>query len=312
MARKKLPKTNIDIEESTSTSGPDRRQLRRMMRRSVRLHNAKKTRGPRDVKSGVKKVSPDLGLGGQSKPKTPKTIPQPQVTVPSDTVFDRYVAKVNSITDVKKLKKMIYNRNYQIKKTFLKQHPDIAEYHENIKVNVERGILHPSELRKTIVQDVRYTSGATYKRINKIKDPDKLLSALRKLLIDNTRRSNRPKTIRDYSNREREYMDRALSSLQDAISNFPDEQMSSMLEGVVDNITPEHIHEIFRDIPSYWAVSNGYYYNIEDFDGFMEGVFRVVESVKDSKGEPLVELNSVERKRLSDLMLANSPRDHTE
>ena len=201
--------------------------------------------------------------------------------------YDLFVDKVNSITDIKQLKKMIYNRNYGIKKKYIEDNPEVLS------------------LKYIIINDMRHIKQTTFDRVNAIRDPQKQLEALRKLLIDNTRRTNKPKVYGDYSNREHMYMNKAMESLKDAVASWDDEELKIKVGEVLEFITMEDVQNIFRTIPSYWAISEGYYYAIADFSNFMEELFKLINQGLERSGKDI--LTASDKAEMSNKLFRNVP-----
>ena len=63
------------------------------------------------------------------------------------------------------------------------------------------------------------------------------------------------------------------------------------------------ITQIFATVPSYWAISSGYYYAIENFDDFMESIYGLINKTG-------VKLTNREKADIADRMFKNDPRDH--
>lgn len=202
--------------------------------------------------------------------------------------YNKMVERVNKIDDVKALKKIIYNRNYRIRKAYEKAHPEYAQ--------------HKGILQFPPIEDLRLVTEATFRRINKIKDPEKQVKELRKLIIDTTRRRNKPKTTGDFSNREQDYLENAVESLKEALSKWQNPKLMDKLDQVLNQITVVDIHNIFESVPSYWAISEGYYYAVTDFDNFMEEIYNLIE-----RGG--VFLTEREKDRLADQLFRNDPRE---
>lgn len=199
--------------------------------------------------------------------------------------YDKFVEKVNSIKDIKQLKKMIYNRNYNVKKNYMKDNPGV----ENLK--------------HIIINDMRHIKQTTFDRVAAIKDNDKQLDVLRKLLIDNTRRKNRPKFVEDYSNREQDYMGNSIFSLQSAINSWGDDNLRSKVQEGLDNLSLDDIKDIFTVVPSYWAISEGYYYAVADFSAFMDEILRLINRGLDEKDQ----LSGEERRAITENLFKNTP-----
>lgn len=205
------------------------------------------------------------------------------------TRYDKMVERVNKIDDIKKLKKIIYNRNYRIRKAYEKAHPEYTQ--------------HKGILQFPPIEDLRLVTEATFRRINKIKDPQKQIEELRKLIINTTRRRNKPKTAADFSNRERDYLESAVESLKTALSKWQNPKLMEKLDQVLNQITIIDIHNIFETVPSYWAISEGYYYAVADFDNFMEEIYNLIE-----RGG--VSLTEREKESLADQLFRNDPREY--
>lgn len=214
------------------------------------------------------------------------------VVAGTKTRFDKLVDKVMKIDDVKVLKKMIYNRNYRIKQKFVKDNP-AADVVKDTEV---------------LINDIRHIKKSTWNRIMSIKDKDKLVDTLRKIIIDNTRRRNVPKAIDDYSNRERDYIANGVESLKMALANWQDDKLKGKLEKAFDNITMADMNNIYSKIPSYWAISEGYYYAVSDFNEFMSHLYALIERELGPDGKPLVKLTRSDRAELEDRLFKNDPR----
>jgi len=208
--------------------------------------------------------------------------------IPTTSAFQKMVERVNKITEIAKLKKIIYNRNYRINKQYKEQFPDKAQ---------ERLIM---KFPPTI--DIRVVGQATFKRLNKIKDPDKLIEELKKLIINTTRHKNIPKTAADYSNKEQDYLSNGVNALQAALNSWGDDLLANKLKGAFDNITMADIINIFKTAPSYWAISSGFYYAVTDFDDFMQEIFALIHRSG-------VELTKREESLLTDRLFSNDPRN---
>jgi hypothetical protein len=211
------------------------------------------------------------------------------VVVPAVKVsrFDKFVSKVAGMDDIKKLKKMIYDRNYKINKKYKKEFPEKAADRENLKFPP--------------VVDVRIVGQAAFNRLKKIKDQDKLITELRKIIIDTTRRKNNPKVTADYSNREQDYLANGLSSLKEAFMSWGDDALAKKLEPLMSTVNLDDIHNIFKAAPSFWAISSGFYYAIADFDNFMNEIYSIVRRVG-------VSLSVREQAELRDRLFRNDPR----
>lgn len=202
--------------------------------------------------------------------------------------YNKMVERVNKIDDVKQLKKIIYNRNYRIRKAYEKAHPEYAK--------------HKEILQFPPIEDLRIVTQSTFRRINRIKDPKKQVEELRKVIINTTRRRNKPKTTGDFSNREQDYLENAVESLKEALTKWQNPKLMDKLNQVFDQITIIDIHNIFESIPSYWAISEGYYYAVTDFDNFMEEIYNLIE-----RGG--VSLTEQEKENLADQLFRNDPRE---
>lgn len=225
-----------------------------------------------EVKLDVRKHDPEVttSSGGSKGTKG---------TTGMKSRYGQMVARINEINDVEKLKKMIYNRNYIIKK---------KEY------DWRRG--------EQVINDMRYVRTPTFRRLQKIKDKDKLVEALKKILISTTRRKNKPRVAADYSDREQEYMSKAVDSLKGAVSSWMDGDLKQRINAALDGLDINDMHEIFREVPSWWAISEGYYYAVTDFNDFMTAIYKLVES---KSGEPL---STLDKKMLEDRFMGNDPR----
>lgn len=201
--------------------------------------------------------------------------------------FIKMVKRVSKLQDIQKLKKTIYNRNYRLRKKYREEHPDEAK---------KRAIM-----KFPPIEDLRIVGPATFKRLNKIKDPDQLIHELRKIIVSTTRRRRNPKTTGDYSNKEQDYLSNGVHALQDALASWSDDMLKNKLKGVFDNITMEDINNIFTEVPSYWAISSGFYYAIADFDNFMEEIFDLIERNN-------VALTKEEKQDMKQRLFDNDPR----
>jgi len=203
--------------------------------------------------------------------------------------FDKLVSRVSKLEDISKLKKMIYNRNYRIRKHYEKEHPDYAK-NKNI-------VMFPP------IEDLRLITKSTFNRLGKIKDPDKLIEELRKIIINTTRRRNVPKTTGDFSNREQDYLENGVNALKEALSHWGDNSLRTKIQTALQNANFNilDMHAIFGATPSYWAISEGYYYAVADFDDFMEEIYKVIE-----RGG--TKLTDIEKNSLADRLFANDPR----
>ena len=202
--------------------------------------------------------------------------------------YNKMVERVNKIDSVRELKKIIYNRNYRIRKAYEKAHPEYAQ--------------HKGILQFPPIEDLRLVTQATFRRINRIKDPKKQVEELRKLIINTTRRRNKPKTTGDFSNREQDYLENAVESLKEALTKWQNPKLMEKLNQVFNQITIVDIHNIFESIPSYWAISEGYYYAVTDFDNFMDEIYSLIE-----RGG--VSLTEQEKENLADQLFRNDPRE---
>lgn len=181
--------------------------------------------------------------------------------------FENLVARVNKTTDIKKLKKTIYNRNYNIRQKKLREDPELAAREAVVKFPP--------------IYDVRLITASAFKRISKIKDKEQQLKELRQIIIDTTRRRATPKTIADYSNREQDYLENGVLSLQAALSNWvatgADGVLKGQLETAFSKVTMQDIEQVFSKIPSYWAISSGHYYAAADFDKFVFEIINLIQ-----------------------------------
>lgn len=214
-----------------------------------------------------------------------------KVTKTPTTRYDKLVQKVNNTTDIKALKKIIYNRNYRLKKAYLKEHPETLS------------LQYPS------INDIRHIKGSTFKRLASMKDPQKVVEALRSLIIDNTRRRNVPKSVADYSNREKDYLANSIESLKAAVGSWGNSDgLRGKLEPALEEITLEDMNNIFSMIPSYWAISEGYYYAVVDFENFMNEIFSIIERPKLPNGQSKYKLSARDREIMKDRFFRNDPR----
>ena len=202
--------------------------------------------------------------------------------------YDKMVKRVNKMDDVKELKKIIYNRNYRIRKAYEKAHPEYAK---------NKGVVQFPP-----IEDLRLITQATFRRINKIKDPEKQVKELRKLIINTTRRRNKPETTGDFSNREQDYLANGVESLKEALTKWQNPKLMNKLDQVFDKINIVDIHNIFDSVPSYWAISEGYYYAVTEFDNFMNEIYNLIE-----RGG--VSLTEREKNNLADQLFRNDPRE---
>lgn len=274
---KKMP----EIDWKVNKKDPKRINTLPKVRDDVKKQNdfkhPKKENSPNIPKASLERVTDSVGKGSSIA----------NLKSASKSRYDAFVEKVNSISDIKVLKKMLYNRNYNIKKNFIKENPEV----ENLKY--------------VIINDMRHIKKTTFDKVNNIKDPDKMLEVLRKLLIDNTRRVNKPKTVEDYSNREQDYIGNAIFSLQAAINSWDDDLLRIKVSEALRNITLEDIRRIFSKVPSYWAISEGYYYAVAEFDSFMEELFTLMET-KDSNGNG-ISLTVAEKADMYGRLFKNDP-----
>lgn len=206
----------------------------------------------------------------------------------SSVRYNKLVEKVNKLDDVKALKKMIYNRNHSIRKAYEKAHPERAKLKEVVQFPP--------------IEDLRIITQSAFDRINKIKDPKKQVEELRKLIINTTRRRNNPKTTGDFSNREQDYLQNGVNSLVEAIGKWPSTVLKEKLESGLREMTVADMHNIFSSVPSYWAISEGYYYAVTDFDMFIDEIEKILER----SGERLTDK---ERNILSNELFSNDPRE---
>lgn len=293
MAKDGLPKSGLkdDIKPLKPKKQDDTKRIMRVAIAKARRSNAAKkaaaTRKQKAVATRKQKAAAD-GF-------TPNVVGSELKSVVSETKktrFDKLVDKVMKLDDVKVLKKMIYNRNYRIKQKFIKDNP-------------AADVVKDTEI---LVNDIRHIKKSTWNRIMSIKDKDKLVDTLRKIIIDNTRRRNVPKVIGDYSNRERDYIANGVESLKMALANWQDDKLKVKLERAFDNITMTDMNNIYSKIPSYWAISEGYYYAVSDFNEFMNHLYALIERELGPDGKPLVKLTRAERAELEDRLFKNDPR----
>lgn len=212
--------------------------------------------------------------------------------------YDKYIQKVFATRDIQALKKMLYNRNRSIRRSFEKNNPDI--------------VLKNRAAAEPIVHDARYIHKSTLKRLYSIKDANNMITQLQTLLVDTTRRKNKPTSYLQYSNRERDYLANGVNALTDALESWVDSNLQDKLRDAFQSITMTDMQELFANVPSYWAISEGYFYAVDDFDNFMEGIFTIIErKVHTSgamKGKPIVKLTAKEKEKLSNLLFSNDPR----
>jgi len=201
--------------------------------------------------------------------------------------YDNFVKKVNSIDDVKKLKKMIYNRNYRVKEQIKKDHPERAKLKDVVQFPP--------------IEDLRLITASAFARLGKIQDPTKQVEELRKVIINTTRRKNTPVTFGDLSNREQDYVQNGVTALQEAIKQWDDDELRNKFAEGLSEVTVVDIHNIFDTIPSYWAISAGYYYAVTDFDNFIDEL----EILINRNG---VTLTDREKNQLADRLFSNDPR----
>lgn len=253
----------------------------------------KKPKGEADITAQsmlrrLKRKAQQVEKGKQTKAKNSSVISAPVGRASTHKRFDALVKRVSKETDIRKLKKMIYNRNYNLKKKFERENPDLA---------AERNILKfPPAI------DIRTVGKSTLKRLAKIGDEQKLIEELRRIIIDGTRRRNKPKTTGDYSNKEQDYLANAVDALMQAVNNWDDEILSMKVHGALKQVTMSDIVDIFKKAPSYWAISSGYYYAIADFDDFMSELFRLVERSG-------VVLSDLEKEEMTERIFSNDPRE---
>jgi len=304
--KKKKPKSNRDITEQSI--------LRRIKKQPQR---AKRHRDPETKRETLAKRKATIKANIAADPKyydkinekrkntlrqknsgAPKLkIKTPKISAPNLKIgkaskvsrYNKMVKRVSNSKDIKKLKKTIYNRNYGIRKKYEREHP---EYAKNKHI-----IQFPP------IEDLRLITKATFGRLKKIKDPDKYIKELKKLIINTTRRKNKPKTTGDFSNREQDYMQNGVEALKEALSSWHDDILSEKLKGVFDQVTVLDINKIFGTVPSYWAISEGYYYAVADFDDFMTEIYKLI----DQGG---VALNPIEKNELENRLFSNDPRQH--
>ncbi len=235
---------------------------------------------------------PDQRTRGEQKPRVTRVKEQPKVPVPM-TRYDKFVERVNSINDIKQLKKIIYNRNYRLKQAYLKEFPEAEQ------------------LKYIMVNDLRHIKSSTFKRINKITDPKKQIEVLRKLIIDTTRRKNKMTSIEDYSNREQEYMKNAVFELQAAINNWDvGDLFKNNMHSILEQVTMADIERVFKEVPSYWAIGTGYYYAVEDFSHFVDELVSIFEEKVDEYGQPIVVFTDEEKHGLKDRLFKNKPSEN--
>ncbi len=203
--------------------------------------------------------------------------------------YESFVKKVSTISDVKALKKIIYGRNYYLKKKIKEKDPSYEKKKEVMKFPP--------------ISDLRIVTESTFHRLAKIKDKDKLIKELRELVINTTRRKYRPKTAADYSNKEIDYLNNGVMALQNAIKHWGDDTLRMKLSIAVNQVDVNDIDRIFKEFPDYWAISEGYYYAVKDFDDFMEEIYKLMERTG-------IKLTAKEKDLLAEGMFKNDPRDH--
>lgn len=306
-------KRNKLLKESQLSPQEQRRQQVERVKRNVEHRQAKpKTVTPKTPKTpkSTKVTTPRTpkpstvlreqieGLGptktrSETKPRVERvkeTTTQPLATPVAQTRYEKMVDRANSITDIGQLKKIIYNRNYRLKQNYIKEHPEALQ------------------LKYMIVNDLRHIKPTTFKRINAIKDPKKQIEALRKLIIDTTRKVNKPRSITDYSNKEQEYMKNSIYELQNAINSWDvGQEFREDLNKILSQITLEDINRLFENVGSYWAIGSGYYYAAEDFSHFVEELIELFEDKTDDSGSPIKVFTPQEKKELQDRLFHSRP-----
>lgn len=276
---KKLRNSDDDLRLQRQARAAQARKLREEKKRNKPQVKVEEVKTPKVKTPKVEDITPKKPLS-ELKP----------VNKLKDEIklsrYEQYVYKVNSITDIKQLRKMVYNRNYNVKKNFIRDNPEV----ENLKY--------------IMINDMRHVKKTTFDRINAIKDPEKQLEALRKILIDNTRRKNKPRFAEDYSNKEQDYMGNAIYSLQAAINSWDDDVLRDQVSRGLVSLSLDDIREIFKVVPSYWAISEGYYYAIADFSAFMDEIFRLVNRGLDEDEQ----LTAEQRMDMSNRLYRNTPQ----
>ena len=206
------------------------------------------------------------------------------------TRYESMVKRISGAQDLRKLRKSIYNRNYNIRKKYEREHP---EYAKNKHI-----IQFPP------IEDLRLITKSTFSRLNKIKDYDKQLEEFKKIIINTTRRKNKPKTTGDFSNREQDYLQNGISALREAIGSWGNDLLRMKVEGALHNINIVDMHHIFEVAPSFWAISEGYYYAVADFDDFVSEIVKLIERDGTTK------LTERQTEEMKDLLFTNDPRGH--
>ncbi len=279
---KGLPKTGIDLNEKSKKKRDTTLQTLNKKMRKTAIHKARK-------QIGIEKQKKTLANKKATITTEETFVSQSPTVIAPSSRFEKMVNKVNSLEDIKKLKKIIYNRNYRLKQKFKKENPEIWKQQQILK--------YPP------INDLNIIPTSAFHRLKRIKDQDKLVDELKKLIINTTRRKNRPKVAADYSNREQDYLENSVFALQEAVANWSDDILRMKLQGSIKQITMDDINSIFREIPSYWAISSGYYYAVTDFDDFMDAIYSLIEKTG-------VKLSSTEKESMADRLFKNDPRDH--
>ncbi len=203
--------------------------------------------------------------------------------------YEKFVQKVSQVDDIKALKKTIYSRNYYLKQQIKKHNP---EYVKKAAV-----------MEFPPIADLRIVTQSTFNRLAKIKNRDKLITELRNLIINTTRRKYHPVDPQDYSNKEIDYLNNGVEALNQAVTHWGNDTLRMKIQGSLKQITVSDINTIFKSVPDYWAISEGYYYAITDFDNFMGEIYTLMEKTG-------VTLSDAEKNEMADRLFKNDPRDH--
>ena len=203
--------------------------------------------------------------------------------------YESFVKRIEKVSDIKQLKKIIYSRNYYLKKKVKETNP---EYEKKKAV-----------MKFPPISDLRIVTQSTFHRLAKIKDKTKLVTELRELIINTTRRKYRPKVAADYSNKEIDYLNNGVESLNAAVEHWGNDVLRMKIQGALKQVTVNDMNNIFQSIPDYWAISEGYYYAITEFDNFVEEIYGLLTKTG-------VMLTDAEKEEMADRLFKNDPRDH--
>ena len=104
-------------------------------------------------------------------------------------------------------------------------------------------------------------------------------------------------------------MRNSIYSLQRAINNWDvGREFIDDLNTMLSQITLEDIEKLFEEVPSYWAIGEGYYYAVENMDGFVDSLVELLESKLDESGQPIRTFTAQEVEDLKDRLYSNDPQ----